>query len=147
MFHASRLRNRGGKRWIFFPDFSSIRSLFPDLSTTSVLDLSGETNFIASSATAEATVKSKARKVEVFIKCGVKYFGSASSWLRGIDRIQPARRPSTLTLTRAGRFRLPKTSSPLHLSLDASTAQSKAFTPSLRIASHHRREDVAVMKN
>src|SRR5271165_3759227 len=89
MFHASRLRNRGGKRWIFFPDFSSIRSLFPDLSTTSVLDLSGETNFIASSATAETTVKSKARKVEVFIKCGIKYLWFGFRLAKG-DRQDPA---------------------------------------------------------
>src|SRR5271165_6665628 len=41
-------------------------SLLPDLSTTSVVDLSGETNFIASAAKAEATVRRKARKREIF---------------------------------------------------------------------------------
>ena len=44
-------------------------SRLPDLSTTSVLDLSGETNFIASAAKAEATVRRKARKREIFIAC------------------------------------------------------------------------------
>jgi hypothetical protein len=42
-------------------------SRLPDLSTTSVLILSGETNFIASAAKAEATVRRKARKKEIFI--------------------------------------------------------------------------------
>jgi len=40
---------------------------YPDLSTTSVVDLSGETNFIASAAKAEATVRRKAKKREIFI--------------------------------------------------------------------------------
>jgi hypothetical protein len=44
-------------------------SLFPDLSTTSVVDLSGETNFIASAAEAEAAVRKKAKKRDIFIGC------------------------------------------------------------------------------
>src|SRR6202048_3285457 len=50
-------------------------SRLPDLSTTSVVDLSGETNFIASAAKAEATVIRKARKREIFIGAGRQCFG------------------------------------------------------------------------
>jgi hypothetical protein len=45
-------------------------SRLPDLSTTSVLDLSGETNFVASAAKTEATVSKKAEKREIFIGYG-----------------------------------------------------------------------------
>ena len=41
-------------------------SLFPDLSTTSVVNLSGETNFIASAAKAEATVRRKSEEERDF---------------------------------------------------------------------------------
>src|SRR5271166_3368789 len=57
-------------------------SRLPDLSTTSVLDLSGETNFIASAAKAEATVRRKARKREIFIACraSVLWIGKNRLW-------------------------------------------------------------------
>jgi hypothetical protein len=57
-------------RCILFPDRSSITSLLPDLSTRSVADLSGETNFSMSAAKLEAAISSKTRKREVFIGRG-----------------------------------------------------------------------------
>jgi hypothetical protein len=44
-------------------------SRLPDLSTTSVLVLSGETNFITSAAKVEPTARRKKRKRKVFIGC------------------------------------------------------------------------------
>jgi hypothetical protein len=44
-------------------------------SGASVVDLSGETNFIASAAKAEATVRRKARKREIFTDAGRQCFG------------------------------------------------------------------------
>ena len=48
---------------------------FPDLSTTSVVNLSGETNFIASAAKAEATVRRKAKKREISLDGERQCFG------------------------------------------------------------------------
>src|SRR5260370_42513402 len=59
------------RRCTLFPDCSSIMSLLPDLSTTSVVDLSGETNFIASAAKAEATVRRKVRRERFSLDAGV----------------------------------------------------------------------------
>ena len=50
-------------------------SLLPDLSTTSVVDLSGETNFIASAAKAEATVRRKVRRERFSLDAGRQCFG------------------------------------------------------------------------
>jgi hypothetical protein len=46
-------------------------SLLPDLSTTSVVDVSGETNFIASAAKAEATSGEKRGKERFSLDAGV----------------------------------------------------------------------------